>query len=298
MRFLAILPVLLSTAALILTTLCLFAGSRPGFMEDYALVTLNTSRIGQNVLNTTSSESSNPFISFIDNVTNSIESEINEGLNSFAKGLGLHDFYSAHILDFCEGFYTPTDMPNATVSKSDIKKNVTDCSNRTAMYHFDPQQTLQLELNNSGNSNINLTDLNWPDEIDAGLKALRIASQAMFVLYCIAIAFAGVAFLAALASNFFTGRISSFINVLIDLLAFLAIGIASAIATAIAVKAADVINHYGNEIGVSAQKGGKFLVLTWVATGVMFVASLVWCFDCIAGRKDKSRRYKSESGYS
>ena len=47
-------------------------------------------------------------------------------------------------------------MPNATISKSDISKNVTDCSNRTAMYNFDPRQMIQRELNESGHGNINL----------------------------------------------------------------------------------------------------------------------------------------------
>jgi hypothetical protein len=41
MRFSAIIPVLLSAAALVLTFLCLFAGSKQGFMEDYAVVTVS-----------------------------------------------------------------------------------------------------------------------------------------------------------------------------------------------------------------------------------------------------------------
>lgn len=40
MRFAAILPVLLSAASFVLAILCLFAGSKRGFMEDYALVTV------------------------------------------------------------------------------------------------------------------------------------------------------------------------------------------------------------------------------------------------------------------
>lgn len=43
MRFSALIPVLLTTAALILTFLCIFAGSKQGFMEDYAIVTVSTS---------------------------------------------------------------------------------------------------------------------------------------------------------------------------------------------------------------------------------------------------------------
>ena len=41
MRFVAIVPVLLSIAALILTFLAMFAGHKPGFMEDYAVITVS-----------------------------------------------------------------------------------------------------------------------------------------------------------------------------------------------------------------------------------------------------------------
>lgn len=189
-------------------------------------------------------------------------------------------------------------MPNATISKSDISKNVTACSNRTAMYNFDPRQMLQRELNESGHGNINLTDLGWPDEVDDAIHALEVVSNAMFVLYCIGIAFAGLALISALISVFFSGRLSAFVNIVIDLIAFLAVGIASALATAIAVKAARIINDKGDRVGISAQKGNKFMILTWVATGCLFVASLVWCFDCVVGRRNKnrSRNHKGSFG--
>lgn len=40
MRAVAAIPVLLSVVALILSLLCLFAGSSKGFMEDYSIVTV------------------------------------------------------------------------------------------------------------------------------------------------------------------------------------------------------------------------------------------------------------------
>ncbi|KAK5130453.1 hypothetical protein LTR08_002017 [Meristemomyces frigidus] len=299
MRFLAILPILLCAAALVLSFLCLFAGSSKGFMEEYALVTLNTSQFGSTLFNTSES-STNPFLSLLDNATNSIESSLNADLASVAQDLGLHDFYSAHILNYCEGYYTPGPVPNATLSKHDIHRNITACSNKTAGYTFDPRATLAHELNTSTNGlagKLNLTDLNWPAEIDKGLHALRIASIAMFALYCVGIAFIALALLLALASIFFQGRLSSFVNVLVDCLAFLAIGLASAIATAIAVKAADVINSYGKDVGISAQKGSRFLVLTWVATALMLGASLTWCAECVAGRGAKRTRRSEKRGY-
>jgi hypothetical protein len=200
-------------------------------------------------------------------------------------------------MNFCEGFYTPTDMPNATIPKSDISKNVTDCSNRTAMYSFDPHKMLQRELNESGHGNINLTDLGWPEDVDDAIRALEVASNAMFVLYCIGIAFAALALISALVSIFFSGRMSAFINIIIDMIAFLAVGIASAIATAISVKAAHIINDKGERVGISAQKGNKFMILTWVATACLLVASMVWCFDCIVGRRDKNRSRKGSFGH-
>ena len=322
MRFSALIPAVLSAAALILTFLCLFAGSKQGFMEDYAIVTvskknpittypasesltkippqLNTSRIGRNLLNTTSSESSNPIVSFFDDITNSVQEEINDQLNSFAKDLGLHDFYSAHLLNFCEGFYTPTDAPNATIPKSEISKNVTDCSNRTAMYSFNPRETLQRELDESEyGSKINLTELGWPESLDDAIQALEVATNAMFVLYCIGIAFAALALILALASLFTApgGKLSACANVSVELIAFLAVGVASALATAIGVKAAEVVNDKGEDVGVSAQRGGKFMALTWVATACLLVASLVWCFDCFAGRKREAGRRGEKGGF-
>lgn len=255
-------------------------------------------------------------ISFFDDIANDVQGKINDEINDLAQDLGLHvsatktkynlfeqlanppqDFYSAHLLNFCEGFYTPTDMPNATIAKSAIHKNVTACSNRTAMYNFDPRQMLQRELNESGHGNINLTDLGWPDEIDDAIHALEVASNAMFVLYCIGIAFAAIALISVVISIFFSGRLSAFINIIVDMIAFLAVGIASAIATAIAVKAAHIINDKGERVGVSAEKGTKFMILTWVATACLFVASVVWCFDCVVGRRRKNKvgqRYGSK----
>lgn len=222
----------------------------------------------------------------MDLVPDSLEDDVDDAINSIAKELGLHDFYSVHIMDYCEGYYRPGPLPNATLSKSDIRKNVTSCSNHTAMYNFDPAQILQEELDNSGHGYINLVDdLNWPEDVTKGIKALRIAFRATFVLYCIAVGFIGVALILACISFFFEGRLSAFINVAVDWLAFVVVGIASAIATAVGVKGTDVINKYGDDIGISASYGSKFLIITWVATGLMLVASILWCCDCIVGRR-------------
>lgn len=44
------LPVIITAIALLLSVLCVYAGSKPGMMDNYAVFTLNTSRVGANVL--------------------------------------------------------------------------------------------------------------------------------------------------------------------------------------------------------------------------------------------------------
>ncbi|TIA28343.1 integral membrane protein-like protein, partial [Aureobasidium pullulans] len=238
MRPTALIPVIFGLAAFVLTMLCIFAGSKKDFMQEYAIVALNTSRIGTNVFNTTSStdSDSNIFESIWDNVTNSIESSLNDKINSFAQDLGLHDFYSAHLLDYCSGYYTPTDLPNATVSKSDIDQNITYCSNRTSFFRFNPTTALEQELNKTG-LNITLEDLHWPEAVNDSVHALRVAQKAAFLLYCIAAGLLLLATFASLVSFFFNGRLSAFVDISLWFLAFLAIALASAITTAVAVRA-------------------------------------------------------------
>jgi hypothetical protein len=174
---------------------------------------------------------------------------------------------------------------------------VTSCSNTTGLFNQDLSTVLQRELNNSGHSNINIKDLGWPSAIDEGYRDLGVAARATFILYCIGVGLIGIATLLALISIFFNGRISALVNVAVELLAFLVIGIASAIATSLAVKGSDIVNKYGNRVGVTASQGNKWLAMTWVATGVMLIASLLWCYSCCVGRKSRKSVDAKREGY-
>ncbi|KAL9106387.1 MAG: hypothetical protein Q9227_008588 [Pyrenula ochraceoflavens] len=286
MRPTAIFPLLCALAALILALLCLFAGSSKSFLQGADLMTLNTSRLGHtSVFNTSDGDGG-----FFSNLENSLEGDINNLINNatsdIAQKLHIKDFYIAHVMDYCEGFYTP----NSTVS--DPSENITRCSNRTALFHFDPTKIIQSELA----PGVNLTDLKWPDQIHDAVKAVEVASKVMFVFYCIGIAFAGLAVLGAGWGLVASGRITAFLNFGLDFMAFLALGIASAISTAIIVKAVNAINKYGNEIGIAASKGKEFMGMTWAATVVMLLASFLWIFECIIGHR-KGHSYYSEKRY-
>lgn len=250
---------------------------------------LNTSRLGYEFLNATA-DSSNPITNLFNDLTNDVQDDINNVIGDTAERLGLDDFYSVHMMDYCYGDYTPTPLPNATVSSSDIHKNVTACSNQTAMYKFDPTAIIEQQLNESG-IDVTLDDLNWPQDIQTGINALHILQTTVFVLYCIAIALIALSLVVALVSIFASGRLSACLNFLLCGCAFLAIGLASAIITAVIVKGSEIINKYGNDIGIEAHRGNKFLAITWAATALMLIVLVWWIGDCCVGRRKKTANY-------
>ena len=144
------------------------------------------------------------------NVTSTIEGDLqsfeNDVADKLASKLGIKQWYSLHLMDMCEGTYAP----NATAKKAHY--NTSSCSNMTTMYHFNPTAEINKELQKSG-LDINITSLDWPDNIQKGLNKLNDALDAMFVLYCIGIAAAGLAILTALVAIFLSGsRLVSFGN--------------------------------------------------------------------------------------
>jgi hypothetical protein len=117
--------------------------------------------------------------------------------------------------------------------------------------------------------------------------------NAMFILYVLAIAFIFLALLGAVAALFMAGgRLSACVNFLLAVLALLAVGIASALVTAVIIKAVGIINEHGEGVGIEANKGGKFLALTWAATGLMFLVVCAWVVEFCMGRRRRQREVR------
>lgn len=249
---------------------------------------------------------------------------MNDVASDIARAFDIHDFYTAHIMNFCEGYYEP----NTTVTREQHpSENVTFCSNRTAFFHFDPTAIIQSELA----PGVNLTDIHWPSEIEDAIRAVEITSKVMFIFYCIGIGLVGLALIGAAWGVLANGRISAFVNFTLDIvsplispynysaegwrlefnalsltssishyansrqLAFLALVIASIISTVIITKTVNAVNKYGAEIGVAAYKGSTFLGMTWAATALMLLASVGWIAECCRGRKN--RAYTKKGAY-
>jgi len=315
MRLTALFPLALSIVTFVLALLCILAGRKPGFMEDYHIVALNTSTLGHVLVNTTATPTSTSspsatstssglgsFFSSvtgeIHNLTSSIEGDLegeldkieNDLADDLSKLLGIKQWYSLHMTDMCEGTFSP----NATAKGASF--NVTDCTDPVALYHFNPTAKIQSELAKAG-FNVTLSDIDYPSEIQHGINDLNTALDAVFVLYCIGIAASGLAILGAAAAFFLWGsRLLSFVNWGVSSIAFLALVIGSTIVTVAQTKLANEVNKYGNDIGLFADKGNKFTAITWSAVATIFLASCCWVVEFCFGRmlEKRSNNYNSE----
>lgn len=289
--------------AFILSMLCLFAGHKEGFMEEYSVARLNTSMIGRNVLDvddsaSTSEKEDDGIFGKIsgkwDDVKNDIKGKINDVTGDIADELadtiGISEWYSIHIMATCDGQY----KPNATSPGAGF--NVTNCTNSAPEKRFNLTDMLDKQLS-VGPFELNLADINWPDDIQDSIDLLNKALLATFVLYVIAVGFSGLAMLGALAAFFlFSRRGVNAVNLVIASLAALVLLIASILVTVAGKKGVSKLNDVGDNVGISASRGTKFLGLTWAAAALMIAAAIYWFVHLCLMRRERKREWKPRKG--
>lgn len=289
MRLLPLIPILCALAALILSLLVLLAGTKPDFLESANLLTVNASQLGNiaakhHTANTPSSTLNGLFNS----LASSADAAYNSVVDAATRKLGLKDFYSAHMLDYCEGFYTP----DANVSRTDAGKNVTACSATGTQFSFNVTEILQKQLVHG----VGLSDLGFDsNRIHDALELVQKILLAAVGLYIAGIALTGLSFLTGIWSLVGSGA-ADVGNSVLAFLAFLILMAASALATAVISKAVDAVNEF-RSIGIVAYKGTAFLGMTWTAVGLMLLATVLWVWSYFAGRKGQGRRsFRGEKG--
>ncbi|RPB00758.1 hypothetical protein L873DRAFT_740308 [Choiromyces venosus 120613-1] len=253
MRFSAIVPIAFSIAAFILGIHVLFAGRNDGFLSDAYIVGIDTSNLG---------------------------GEATQGVvNSSASRLGLHDFYQAYVMNYCEGEH---DFSNY--------EKITNCTGQTGMFTFDPVGIFEREL--SQGVTLQGLGVNTQD-LDAAITALNVAYKTMFVAYCIGIGAAGIAILLGFL-GFFESRLTACANWMFAVLSFLTLSIASGIGTAAAVKIRDAITREMGKVGARAYLSKKYLGMTWAAVICMLIVTFFWCGACFSPRKERRRYPRKE----
>ena len=201
-----------------------------------------------------------------------VANNLDQAPDDLANAFGLYDFYSAHILNYCEGSFVPGPFPNTTIPNDSISKNVVHCSHVSLLSVFDPSSALKRKLGASGPGFANLL---WPSQMSSGLDALSKVQHAMKWLYVIASVFVCAAVIIIAIQPCMLGRIILKIPILlVKWTGLLTLGLASAMVTAFAVRSAKLINESGQDLEISASIGVKFLALTWAAVVAMLVAAV------------------------
>ncbi|EME38091.1 hypothetical protein DOTSEDRAFT_141225 [Dothistroma septosporum NZE10] len=274
---LAILPVLVVATAFILSFLCVFAGSKPGMMDDYAVFTLNTSRIGENLVqefdnkiqgfNTSSilSKRSEPEHAF-EAVKTAIVHEVNDAYLDFIHEMDLKGFYAVHLMTTCEGQYLYPNGTNYTI-------NLTAPDPRNGTLHGKVSTC----------------------EDHSALNPLSLVKA----LYWVGIVFTGFALGVGVWGAVRYSRKLAILNVLATIPGLMFIALASAATHAFAAGAAGLVNFVGHGIGISGQSGGKFIALTWATTCLLLVNMLLWSLLAVLGERvmvPKQKSHLSEKG--
>ncbi|KAK7956877.1 sur7 protein [Apiospora aurea] len=303
-RAFVLCPLLFSAAAFALALVALFAGSKPGQMEDYHIISINMSNFGHDLVPTPTSGGSDPtstddggiggfFSSVVATIESSVSDELNKISNDIADKLsaeiGISQWYSLHVMNACEGNYAP----NATSPGAWF--NQTNCTAQEAGFQFNLSSVLDREIE-VGPLDLNPADLKIPEGIQEAINYLNGFLLAIFALYVIGIGFSGIVFLLCIgALTIGPSTLFSVASAITATLAALALGIASAISTAIAKKGASEINDKGDDVGISAKAGGKFMIITWVAFGSIVVALISWIGIWLKNRRSGVPRKQHRS---
>jgi hypothetical protein len=201
--------------------------------------------------------------------------------SSIAKEIGIADFYVAHSLNYCEGYYVPGPVPNATLSAGQIKMNITNCTS-LGKADFVPGDAIQATLNKTG-TGLTLADLDWNTSIDDKVRQYQKYIKAFLILYAIGTGLSFLAFVLSIVWLFEGHRSVAAITGVLSFLAFLAIGIASALVTVVKILGDNAINKYGKDIGITANTSIKMLGISWAGTACILIATLFGCFGICCG---------------
>ncbi|RDA82378.1 hypothetical protein CP532_4013 [Ophiocordyceps camponoti-leonardi (nom. inval.)] len=305
-RFLVLLPVVLALVSFILTSLTLFAGHKQGFMEEYAVIRINTSHIGHNLFDKRDdddddSKNGQPALltdlqGWINDkkgdIEGTIRGKLNEGAGRLADKvvgkLHLAQWYSMHIMDACEGTFEPN------FTSPDAKLKTTKCTTSDPTHRLNLTYLVDSQLD-LGPLNLSLSDISWPDSVQDKIDGLNDALTGLFVVYVLAMGCSGLSMLASLSAFFLPDlSILTLLNLVIGSIGGMACLIGSVIVTATASKAVKHINDRGARFGISASRGIKFYTVGWIATGFMFTVAAYWLGQFFIVRHAKAAAKLSE----
>ncbi|KAI9053990.1 hypothetical protein LZ554_002934 [Drepanopeziza brunnea f. sp. 'monogermtubi'] len=189
--------------------------------------------------------------------------------------LGIKDYYSLYLDEYCSGDYTES-------GGMDTDK-CTSFGNASPLPTSGISSTLQI-----GTTTFDFSALNLPAKLSSAGGTISHLARALLALLALGTATSGLLILLTPLLTILlplfspqppTRKRKLFIRLLLTALAALAstsLLTVAAIETAILVLVSGLVNGIGDGLGIEVQKGGRYLALLWVSAGAMLLATAVW----------------------
>lgn len=145
---------------------------------------------------------------------------------------------------------------------------------------------------------LNLADLGWDERIQDRLDTINDALMALFILYVLGMGFSGLGVLGSAAAFIFAeSKIIVLFNLATSALATIALLVGSILITVAVTKGVSEINDIAEEIGVHVERGNKFLIITWIAAGLIIVPMIFWAVRFAAIKRQTKHVRRSKEAY-
>ena len=182
--------------------------------------------------------------------------------NPVAKAFSLPDFYSIHLLNFCQGDYRSKPAADDASQAVQASREVTSCSKLNISGTVDLRAMLEEQMNGIS-KHLNSA---WPSEIDHGMAALHDAQDAMHALFISALVSMTLSLLATLGTAIFPwSNFGTFAATFLNLLSASTLGLANGFLTLVIFQTFGLIKSWGSDVGVEAIRGNKLVILAWSA---------------------------------
>lgn len=195
-----------------------------------------------------------------------VGSTIAHGTDSVPQVPSVADFYSLHLLNFCEGDFK--NAANVAGQSREAKK----CSKAMVGYDFDTS------AGSSGRDTNIATLLNKLGyaSAQASLHRLGMVMKVVSSLYVLGACGLGFQTLFAPIAIFYKTRKLWRLNLVYNLCVGALVLTCSSLSTTIAFEAKRSINNHDQEVPISIAVGHPFVGLTWTMTGLLLATSVVW----------------------
>ncbi|KAK7736637.1 hypothetical protein SLS53_006840 [Cytospora paraplurivora] len=208
-----------------------------------------------------------------------IEDDVAEKLS---KKLGVKGFYSIHLINLCYGDFEP----NATNPSATL--NATNCTTPFDYGSLNFSALLDHQLS-VGSHSLNLADLGLTKDIQDKINDIPKIIRAIVATYIIAAGFICFGLIASVAAIILiphpSGQMIVKGNIGLASLAVIFLLIGNLITTIGSSKVVEEVTKHGNHLGLYAERGVKYMAVTWATFGIMLLTVFYWVYEFFAEKR-------------